>query len=312
MKTISFFSYKGGAGRSTLAFNVIPILARDHFRPTAQSPMIIVDTDVDSCGMSYLLKAEDKVTDTNCIQYLLGNPFVKKKYEYIDDHPFLSQLIPVGNAFGYSDDYAILLLPAKDNRNICKDGKNNYAESGGTSFMERLRSFLEVCDDCFDVPAVVFDSSVGNTALANISNEAANIIVCVMRPTIQFVNGTRRYLTDVEEGRKFNGGGGKEIILVPNVVPDKEITIGNAIYPDTAIDRIINAFVNSKTFVSSSENTYHLDMLNPDAFGIPMVDSFMYVEGQLFNKKNFYGNEELVLSRYKKLAKLINDIESEY
>ena len=27
MKIINFFSYKGGAGRSTLAYNIIPILA---------------------------------------------------------------------------------------------------------------------------------------------------------------------------------------------------------------------------------------------------------------------------------------------
>ncbi len=312
MKTISFFSYKGGAGRSTLAYNVIPLLARDHFHPTAESPMIVVDTDVDSCGMSYLLKAEDKVTDTNCIQYLLGNPFSTRRYDSIDDHPFLRQLIPVGNAFGYSENAAILLLPAKDNRNISKDGKSNYAEAGGNSFMESLTSFLEVCREMFYVPAVIFDSSVGNTALANISNEASDIIVCVMRPTIQFVNGTRRYLTDLEEGKKFNGAGGKNIVLVPNVVPEKEIVIGNARYPDAAIDRIINAFVNSNTFKNSFSNSYRLDLLDPDEFGIPMVDSFMYVEGQLFNKKEFYGNEETVLRRYKKLAAIIDGIDAEY
>ena len=38
----------------------------------------------------------------------------------------------------------------------------------------------------------------------------------------------------------------------------------------------------------------------------------MYVEGQLLNKKNYYGNEELVLSRYRKLARIINEIDSEY
>ena len=112
MKTISFFSYKGGAGRSTLAFNIIPILARDHFHPTAAHPMIIVDTDVDSCGMAYLVGAEKQITETNCIQHLLGNPFVTRRYPSIQEHPFISQLIPVGKAFGCEDDRAILLMPA--------------------------------------------------------------------------------------------------------------------------------------------------------------------------------------------------------
>ena len=85
MKTVSFFSYKGGAGRSTLAYNVIPLLAKNHLQPTAEEPMIVVDTDVDSCGMSYLLGAEDKVTEDNCVQYLLGNPFDRKRYKYPTD-----------------------------------------------------------------------------------------------------------------------------------------------------------------------------------------------------------------------------------
>ena len=86
MKTISFFSYKGGAGRSTLAYNIIPILAAEHIQPTAESPIIVVDTDVDSCGMSYLVKAEKEVTETNCIQHLLGNPFDTRPVNNIKNH----------------------------------------------------------------------------------------------------------------------------------------------------------------------------------------------------------------------------------
>ena len=47
MKIISYFSYKGGAGRSTLAYNTIPILASEYFRPTKESPMIVVDMDIE-------------------------------------------------------------------------------------------------------------------------------------------------------------------------------------------------------------------------------------------------------------------------
>ena len=310
MKTISFFSYKGGAGRSTLAYNIIPILARDHFRPTPDHPMIVVDTDVDSCGMSYLVGAEKKITDTNCIQHLLGNPFVTRRYPSIQDHPFISQLIPVGRAFGCEDDRSVLLLPAMDNKNISKDGKSNYSEAGGFSFMVSMKQFLDACDEYYDVPAVIFDSSVGNTALANVSNEVSNIIVCVMRPTTQFVNGTHRYLLDAETGRKPLAN--KDIILVPNVIPDKEIIIGNARYPDAAVDRILNVFVRSETFRNSSRNHYHMEMLDQREFGIPMVESFTYVESQLLQKKNLHGNEELVLGRYKKLAQIIDEIDKHY
>ncbi|MBR5523872.1 MAG: hypothetical protein IKU51_01205 [Clostridia bacterium] len=313
MKTISFFSYKGGAGRSTLAYNLIPILASEHFHPTAEHPMIVVDTDVDSCGMSYLVKAEDKVTETNCIQHLLDNDFINKRYASIYDHPFLKNLIPVGNAFGCADDRAILLLPAMDNKNIHK-GRSNYSEAAGEDFGAHMENILKACEEYFDVPAVIFDSAVGNTAMANISNEMADIIVCVMRPTIQFVNGTQRYLADVESGKKSIGTG-KHIILVPNVIPNNEITIGRAQYPATAIDKICDTFISYPKFVNSKKNTYHMDLLsrNPAQCGIPMVASFLYVEGQLMQKRlnnePFNENETEVFERYKKLAGIINDID---
>lgn len=310
MKTISFFSYKGGAGRSTLAYNVIPLLAKHYFKPTAEAPIIVVDTDVDSCGMSYLLGAEDKITETNNLQHLLGNPFDKRRCNGIDEHPFLSQLIPVGNAYGYPDNDAILLLPAKDGKTISKYGDSNYGDEGGSqSFMEPLEDFLDLCDD-LDLPAVIFDSSVGNTALANISNQAANIIVCVMRPTLQFVNGTRRFLEDVEAGKKLVVTD-KDVVLVPNVIPQNEVIIGNARYPSAAVDKINNAFVESNTF-KNGINRYHFEMLDRDEFGIPAVDSFMWMEGLLHNKKDLSANEEVVLQRYRKLASIIDGIDTEY
>ncbi len=308
MKTISFFSYKGGAGRSTLAYNVIPVLANEHIFPTAEAPIIVVDTDVDSCGMSYLLKAEKKVTDTNCIQHLLGAPFDSQPINSIMDHPFISQLIPVGNAYGYEEDEAILLLPAKDNKNIGKDAKNNYAENGSFSYMESLSSFLEVCDDA-GIPAVIFDSSVGNTALANISNEAATIIVCVMRPTIQFVNGTRRYLLGVENDEKMFSSD-KHIVVVPNVIPQNDVVINNLHYPDAAISKIRIDF--STDFEDSIMHNYHLDMLDPDEFGIPAVNRFMWVEDVLYTKRDLNENEKVALQRYKKLARIINEIDADY
>ena len=40
MKIISYFSYKGGAGRSTLAYNTIPLIARNHLHPTKENPIV--------------------------------------------------------------------------------------------------------------------------------------------------------------------------------------------------------------------------------------------------------------------------------
>jgi len=310
MKVISFFSYKGGAGRSTLAYNVIPLLAANHIRPTSESPMIVIDTDVDSCGMSYLLRAEDKVTDTNCLQYLLHNGIETKKYPSISEHPFLSQLIPVGNAYGYPVNDAILLLPAMDNKNIDKDSKSNYSDANN-SFYEKLESFINVCDRFFDIPAIVLDSSVGNTATANISNYAANVVVCCMRPTIQFVNGTRRFFTAVEDGDKSIGEE-KTVIFVPNVIPKYSTTINGVTYPGYAIDKISGNF-ESSFGGSDLRHKYILDMLDREEFGIPAVDRFMWQEDQLYSieKDKLMDDEKEALERYKKLARIIDEVETD-
>lgn len=310
MKVISFFSYKGGAGRSTLAYNIIPLLAANHIKPSAESPMIVVDTDVDSCGMSYLLRADDKVTDTNCLQYLLYNGVESKNCSSISEHPFFSQLIPVGNAFGYGINEAILLLPAKDNKNIDKDAKSNYSDMN-VSFLEKLNTFIDVCERRFNVPAIILDSSVGNTATANISNYAANVVVCCMRPTIQFVNGTRRFFTAVENGEKSIGDE-KNVIFVPNVIPKYSTTINGVEYPGYAIDKINGNFESSFGGEDHRHN-YVLDMLDREEFGIPAVDRFMWQEDLLYtiDKEKLLDDEKVALERYKKLASIINNIETD-
>ena len=70
MKTISFFSYKGGSGRSSLIYNVLPFLA-DKLNPTPQNPIVLFDMDIDSMGLTYLFddeSAEAEVTIQKIIE----------------------------------------------------------------------------------------------------------------------------------------------------------------------------------------------------------------------------------------------------
>lgn len=306
--TLSFFSYKGGAGRSTLCFNIIPILATEYFKPTKEKPMIVIDTDVDSCGMSYLVGVEKKdITTENCVQHLLSagcdtSPTIRS----IAAHPFLSKLCPVGNAYGYPINEAILLMPAKDGMAIT--GRDNYGDKD-EPFSKKIDSFLTVCNN-LGVPAVIFDSAVGNTATANISNEAANVIICCMRPTTQFTDGTERFLRSLESmdgsdsAKTFSK---KNIILVPNAIPRGESMINGDKYPETAFSKIRNNFEN-KFSDEFTFHHYHFDMLDKREFGIPVVDRFMWCEDILYTRDDLDENEQMALQRYKKLAGVINEV----
>ncbi len=312
MKTITFFSYKGGAGRSTLAYNTIPILAGEYYKPTAEEPIIVVDMDIDSCGMSYLLRAETRITEKTNVQALLSNGCDRTRVRRIKDHPFLKDLIPVGNAYGYDDNEAILLLPAKDGKLINENSGSNYNDD---KCLVRFETFLDMCES-LDVPLVVIDSAVGNTLTANISNEVSNIIVCCMRPTTQFVNGTKRYLCSLEAivyepGTEVDSKSlsqQKDIIIVPNVVPQDRIVINDLQYPDYTINRVRTEF--NKAFGGDSQkHKYHFDLINGDEFGIPALGRFMWREDRLYKQSNLTEAEQKVLSRYNKLAQIIYEIE---
>lgn len=300
-KVISYFSYKGGAGRSTLAYNTIPLLAKEHLHPTKDNPIIIIDTDLDSCGMSYLLEVDAAVKDDCCTQDLLKNGLKSLDYpEFIWQHPNFKDLFAVGDRFGY-DKESILFLAAKDVKNV--DDQGNYNDANNP-FTEKLKNFIDVCK-YYKVPAVILDAAVGNNATANATNQVSNIVVCCMRPTIQFVNGTVRFLKSLENGGSFDGR--KKIIPVPNVIPQENVVVDGKKYPDYAITRIKTQF-DTLTNNASDDITYVTDMLDEDEFGIPAVKSFMWREGQLAtqNSDDLNDNEKLALERYKKLAKVIS------
>jgi len=306
-KVISFFSYKGGAGRSTLAYNVLPILAEEHIHPTRSTPIIIIDMDIDSCGMSYLLEVEDDITEENCVQHLLNSGCSNEIKPNIYEHPTFKNLCPVGNKFGCADNNAILFMPAKDVKNVDSTGNSNYSDANNP-FKPRLKAFIDICKE-YNVPAVVFDSAVGNNATANASNQVADIIVCCMRPTTQFVNGTVRFLNCLDTPASPWGGGRKKVVVVPNVVPQERVVIDGLKYPGVAVDRIIDKIsLLSEGRDDFDDVTYDTNMLNYDEFGIPAVASFMWREAQLYTMENLSEQENLALSRYRKLAGIINEL----
>ena len=54
MRISTFFSYKGGAGRSTTCLNTIPLLA-EQFDAYDGAPILLLDMDIESAGLTYLL-----------------------------------------------------------------------------------------------------------------------------------------------------------------------------------------------------------------------------------------------------------------
>ena len=298
-KFVSCFSYKGGAGRSTLAINVVPFLA-EQLGATEDKPFVLVDMDIDSCGLTYLFNLD---TDKNIKEHNVQVWFHPKyaNMPTVDDeediesaleHTMFQKLFPVGDFFGFRP-RAILCLPANPGQTMGNDSNYDAAQSG------TLNTFKKTCKEF--ACGVLFDSAVGNQLTANWSNRVANYIMCCMRPTKQFREGTNRFFDEYDSKARS-----KKIIVIPNVVPTDPLQIkdGKEVrsYPNFAKESIIADFQDN---LKRGYNTYYLDLLKDNKFGVPKIDRFMWQEGVLKNETNLSPEEHVALDRYREIASII-------
>ena len=296
MYKISFFSYKGGSGRSATLVNIVPFLVKE-LNANAEHPIVLMDMDIDSTGLTYLLHQGDKVKNALSIQRIMvdgvpgGNNFQRR----LDEHPFFSNLLKVGSEFK-CEDGAVLLLPAEAGVSVGKDGTNKNITNRDSSHIERI---IDVCER-YDCAAIVFDSSAGDQDTANVSNSKSDVIVCCMRPTIQFQEGTLDYFKRMSRIIR-----NRNVILLPNAVSRVNTNVDGKVYPVTAKNRIIDAF--DKNFPETG-NTIHFDALSGSNFGIPLVGRFLWQESILNNLEEsmLTEDEKEALEMYKMVASMIH------
>lgn len=295
MKIISCFSYKGGAGRSTLAINVIPFLA-EALGASEEHPLILVDMDIDSCGLTYLYNLENDIHPNYNVQRLfgeLGNIPIENKD--ISRHNLFTHLAPVGHIYNRND-RDILCLPAYPGASLGAQGSSYDGDP------DRCQKFVAECKKV-GCCGILFDSAVGDQLTARWSNKFASHIMCCMRPTKQFREGTKRFFESFDDSKQ-----GKTVIVIPNVVPTEALTLredGEARgYPEYAREQIIESFADN---IERDENTYVMDMVTGDVFGVPKIDRFMWQEDILDNlaKDELTDCEKVALKQYKKIATLI-------
>ena len=296
MLRISFFSYKGGAGRSSIAYNVIPFLAKE-LKATEENPIIIVDMDLDSAGMTYLVdKISEQKTDKNFrAQELLSGRIPGSSDSpdevSISEHPLFSNLNKIGNEFGFNEDASILFMPAKPGASL--NAGDSYDKGG----INPLVIFSKLCKQ-YKCKAIIFDTPAGDQLAARWSLDVSDVVACCMRITYQFRRGTIDFLS-----RKDKEYEGKEYILVPNAVPTDEIIIDGSIYDLNAVKNEILERTGSGMF---RNNNVNVQMLEEGYFGVPEVKRFKFEEGILYTAKEVADDERVALDCYERLAKIIS------
>ncbi len=264
MINISFFSYKGGAGRTSLLYNTLPFLA-EKLQATEAEPIVVLDLDIDSKGLSFLLDKRN-LCQVNTIEVLRQDSSLGfRAAGDISNHPFFGKLLPIGYAVGLEDDRSILFVSAHP-----KEGARYLTENGnydqGSISMELLDT---ICDN-YHCKAIVMDTPAGNQLSAEKALEISDKVVMTMRITQQFQMGTEEFLRAKSAVRD-----GIEYIVVPNAVPPTEGTLYD-------IDRIMSDISDgARHALEASASCLNLTMLENGRTGVNEVNRFKFKEENL-------------------------------
>jgi len=299
MLKVSFYSYKGGAGRSTTSWNTIQRLVK-LMGPTVKNPFVIVDTDTESAGSTFLYKADevflgdDKFASVQKRMVTNDDTNYKKATDERKEE-FFDGMYPIGTFFGLEemDERAVLLIGANTDRTSNEAdvaGKTNDSLRQIENFHKNITKACRLCG----AKALFFDTPTGVQFLARKSVEESDIVVCCMRPTLQFRVGTKKQLIAFIKNDIGNDEtGSRKYILTPTVICAKKFQItqnGKPYpYPEEAKKRIMKEFgtgfeyEDDKKIEQAFKDNVILDMLEPTQADI---------------KQKVYSELELISSQY--------------
>lgn len=301
-KIITFHSYKGGSGRTSTTINTLPCLV-ETLGADAKHPILMIDMDLDSAGMTYLLKLDEHFGSRDSYdakKFLIGSE-LRWSDEETDDilnHELISKFVPVGNAVGVENG-SVLFLGVNDRLSY----DNNQMSGGKENYIKKLYS---LCKNN-NLPAIIMDSASGDQFAAQLATQKATEIVCCMRPTFQFRKGTFNYLS-----RSAEKNANTLYILLPTVVPVKDVELEGESQKEAAIESIRWNIGKLKQMCEKEGKRLNINetFIDPDMFGINEVQRFKWHEGVLNEIKmhtELVADEVEAFKRYHKLAEVIKE-----
>lgn len=310
----SFFSYKGGSGRTTTTLNTLYYLIRE-INPESSHPLVIIDADNESYGLSMLLKKPGESYRID--KSLQGLGLTARQDTFVcngrpdDWHSYRNLaefFIPVGHYFTKDiEDDAVLLLrsdvtPAEQFlafETVFSVNDNERVQNNLNDAIEKM-----INCDC----TVVFDTPSGTQDMATFALNNSDTIVCCMRPSVQFEIGTRLCFEKLiaKWGKKGNE---KKIIFCPSAVPFRKAEVDGNVYPEYYVNTVFSRFKSEmETKAHDTRGVIKLvwGMQDGEVPGIPEVDRFKWQEGCLAKTASDKEDERMAKEKYRKLAQLIN------
>jgi len=209
MYTVTFYSYKGGVGRTMALVNVAALLAKQGKR------ILIVDFDLEAPGVpSYGLlgHASGHKGIVDYVHHYLSTSEAANAAEYIVECPL-------------GDEQSIWVMPAGDNSQPSYSGRFAsidwaylYAHQHGYDLLDDLKEQWALHESNFDY--VFIDSRTGNTDIAGIcTRQLPDAVVNMFVPTRQNIDGLSPIIDEIR-AEAIEAEREIDLLFCPSNIPD--------------------------------------------------------------------------------------------
>jgi len=217
MTTITFYSYKGGTGRSLSLANAAVYLANLGFK------VVAMDFDLEAPGLHYKLSRNGDGAPLGVTSGVVD--FINT---YLDEGGVSSPItdfivkVPLSDA----DKHQVYLVPAgqvpsrdywsKLSRINWHDLFYSEHAQGVQIFMELRARIVEELKPDF----VLIDSRTGITEMGGVATTLlADKVICLVSPTLENLEGSRAVLRSLTRTRREGDGGPSEILIALSRLP---------------------------------------------------------------------------------------------
>jgi MinD-like ATPase involved in chromosome partitioning or flagellar assembly len=216
METITFYSYKGGTGRSLALANAARYLARLGFK------VVALDFDLESPGLHYKFSSNPdgkplpvKVGVVDYLHgFIVGGEVRRPMVDY-------GLGVPVPGT-----DKPINLIPAGQVPSVeywAKLSRINWYDLFYSKNAKGVQIFLELKNhilDEFEPDFLLVDSRTGITEIGGVATTLfADRVICLVLPPIENLEGARAVLRSLKRSRRESGLGDIEIMVALSRLP---------------------------------------------------------------------------------------------
>lgn len=196
MNIISFFSYKGGVGRTTLLANVGAYMASKGKR------VACLDLDINAPGLDIVFEVQKELPQTSMVDFILKGRNL----------PPAQMCIKIGGTQRWGTDGVVFVFPFPR-------GSNQKVVEFGNAMKKFLDTFLDTLGEELDVDNILIDTRSGFSREAGPVWLVSNRVCLVTRCSYQHIEGTQAMLKFFEELNASRPSNMIKPLVIVNDVP---------------------------------------------------------------------------------------------